>query len=211
MNSFIQNPINERSFSARKLVFGVGINDASYIITNTIKGKTKTCPFYQKWNSMLARVFSPLLHKKQPYYIGTTVSAEWLIFSNFRLWMEKQEWEGKELDKDILNPGNRHYSKDTCIFISKTLNNLFSSNGASNRVCPTGVHFDRQTSKYRTTIRTFGKEKHLGRFNTREEARLVYIKAKIAYIETFFCELDDKGIQGLKKHIDILYQSTSLS
>jgi len=38
--------------------------------------------------------------------------------------MERQDWEGKHLDKDILIPGNKIYSPDRCIFVSSLINLL---------------------------------------------------------------------------------------
>lgn len=89
----------------KKTIYGVGTNDANYLVVN----KGVRCPYYKKWSSMLERCFSKSLHKKHPTYIGCTVCNEWLLFSNFRSWMMKQEWVGMELDKDIISIGNKKY------------------------------------------------------------------------------------------------------
>ena len=53
--------------------------------------------------------------------------------------MESQEWEGKQLDKDIVIPGNKVYSPDACIFVDKRINNLMTSRNS--RALPIGIHF----------------------------------------------------------------------
>lgn len=116
------------SLCHRSLVHGVGVNDSDYItkIVNNNKIIWR-CPFYRKWEHMLERCYSSSLHKKRPSYIGCSVCPEWLYFSKFRFWMERQKWEGLELDKDILVKGNQVYSPDTCCFIPAAINCLFHS------------------------------------------------------------------------------------
>lgn len=105
------------------LVYGVGLNDANYQTAFTAASGSKRivvwrCPYYQKWVNMLERVYG----SNRVAYAGVSVCEEWLTFSNFRSWMEKQDWEGKELDKDIL--GASVYGPETCIFVHKTVNML---------------------------------------------------------------------------------------
>ena len=124
----------------RKLVHGVGINDSDY--TTNIRKNNKLiwrCPFYDKWQSMLKRCYSPKWHKRFPSYIGCSVCPEWRYFSKFRLWMEGQKWEGMDLDKDILVKGNQVYSPDTCCFIPGTINYLFGSGRKKKNNLPEGV------------------------------------------------------------------------
>ena len=94
----------------KKLVCGVGINDAGYVVmefeTIIVDGKRKrkrvwACPYHQTWKGMLERCYSTKFQERNPTYIGCTVSKEWLVFSNFRAWMMTQDWQGKHLDKDI--------------------------------------------------------------------------------------------------------------
>ena len=116
----------------KKLVYGVGINDADYAtqIKKTIgyeNGKQKqkliwSCHFYEKWKSMLERCYSERFKIKFPTYKDCTVCEEWLTFSNFKSWMEEQDWQGKELDKDLLVVGNKIYSPQTCCFLTKMIN-----------------------------------------------------------------------------------------
>lgn len=81
---------------------------------------------YYLWKSMINRTTQKFWNK-YPTYIGTTVSDEWRILSNFV--NDIKELDGYEqwicsagqmmmLDKDTIIPGNKHYSKDTCRFIT---------------------------------------------------------------------------------------------
>lgn len=92
---------------AKKLVCGVGVNDASYAVNPLINGKQVMCWIYKKWKSMIHRCYDSKIQARQPAYIGCSVCEEWLTFSNFKLWMEAQDWQGKELDKDILTAGSK--------------------------------------------------------------------------------------------------------
>jgi len=88
-----------------RLVCGVGINDADYPTRRykTVNGKSKlvwTCPFWRKWKDMISRCYSERELEKYPTYKGCSVCEDWLYFSRFKAWMEKQAWEGLVLDKD---------------------------------------------------------------------------------------------------------------
>lgn len=86
---------------------------------------------YYLWKSMINRT-TQKFWDKYPTYTGTTVSDEWRILSNFV--NDIKELDGYEqwvnaagqmmmLDKDTTIPGNKHYSKDTCKFITHTESN----------------------------------------------------------------------------------------
>lgn len=124
MNTFIEIPARKNSLVQRKPIYGVGINDSPYIVTPVIDGKKLWCPYYQAWVNMMARCYSDKHKKKYPTYIGCSVIKEWRLFSNFRRWMVTQDWQGKQLDKDILVVGNKVYSPDNCMFVTMETNNL---------------------------------------------------------------------------------------
>ena len=74
---------------------------------------------------MLQRCYSESHLVRQPTYKGCSVCEEWLTFSNFKSWMEQQDWEGKQLDKDLLVYKNKIYSPETCVFVSSVINSFF--------------------------------------------------------------------------------------
>jgi len=148
----------------RGIVYGVGINDADYVVTN--------CLYYRKWKHMLRRCYSSNFHIQNPSYIGCTVYEEWKVFSNFKQWMMSQDWEGKELDKDILFPGNKVYSPDKCVFVDREVNELFSKKNKHN---VRGVHYVKRIDRYvlrTSTINSDKKAKYVGSYVTLEEAKI---------------------------------------
>lgn len=120
----------------RKLVYGVGLNDADYTLTRHVKegGRKRIiwmCPYYRTWTSMLDRCYSDKFTARRPTYKDCSVCDEWLTFSNFKAWMETQDWEGKQLDKDILFSENKVYSPETCVFVDARVNSFWLNHGHS--------------------------------------------------------------------------------
>lgn len=86
---------------------------------------------YHTWKSMIART-TKKFWDKYPTYIGTTVDDKWRFLSNFVNDIKEldgyNEWvnsagEMMMLDKDTIIDGNKHYSKNTCRFITHTESN----------------------------------------------------------------------------------------
>lgn len=132
------------------LIQGHGVNDADYPVYN--KDNTPMiCPYYSRWRNVLIRCYNETYLKKKPTYVGTTVCEEWHLFSNFKSWMETQEWEGLHLDKDILVPGNQHYSPETCAFVPMYINGLLNTNnGYREEGLPVGVAYYKPKFRNRT-------------------------------------------------------------
>lgn len=154
-----------------KLVFGVGVNDADYSISG--------CLFYKRWAGMLKRCYSSDQNKYYSTYIDCFVCDEWLVFSNFKSWMENQDWKGKELDKDLLHIGNKVYSPDKCVFIPHSINTLFNHKRKKKSDLPIGAVLIRSNGKYAATLFIDGKPKYLGCFEDPELASEAYKKEKI--------------------------------
>lgn len=163
---------------SEKLVFGIGINDANYITQPKINGKQVSCTIYKTWKDMLRRCYDPKYIQRRPTYTDCSVDKEWHSFMNFRAWMLAQDFEGKQLDKDLLFPGNKVYSKDTCVFISSALNLFMTGNTAKRGALPVGVSMS--GNKYKALCSNpFTKSlKYLGTFDTPDEAYLAWKKYK---------------------------------
>jgi hypothetical protein len=168
--------------ASKKLVFGVGINDANYTVRPTIDGKQEMCPFYSTWTNMLARCYSQAAQAINPTYIGCTVYSEWLSFSSFSKWVKDQDWKGKHLDKDILIQGNKVYGPLSCIFVSSQINSLLNERSNRRGIYPRGVSFYVRTGRYATHCRAYGKLNHIGIYDTPEEAHEAYKKFKYKHI-----------------------------
>jgi len=189
----------------QKLVYGVGINDADYVVkkmeTIEVNGKRKqrlvwVCPYYSVWTHMLERCYSAKLQEKYPTYKGCSVSEEWLTFSNFKRWMEKQDWEGLQLDKDILFSGNKVYSKETCVFVSGMVNNFTIDRGNDRGEWPLGVCWHKEKSKFRSRCRNpFTKKgEHLGYFTCELEAHQEWLKRKLELAHLLAAEQTDERV-----------------
>jgi hypothetical protein len=160
-----------------RLVCGVGRNDANYTLhtDRNIDGRKKRlwiCPFYMVWKGMLERCYSAKCQARHPTYIGCSVVEDWLTFSTFRSWMEKQDCEGKHLDKDILIPGNKVYSPDTCTLITASLNKFVIGSDASRGAWPIGVFWNKGRGKFvaQCSNPVTGKRAHIGVFDCPDAA-----------------------------------------
>lgn len=83
------------------------------------------------WMGILSRCYQKDVPEKRPTYVDCVISEEWKCFQNFckdlPFLVGYNEWLsscGKDyhLDKDIKVPGNKVYSKDTCMFVPASVN-----------------------------------------------------------------------------------------
>lgn len=159
-----------------KGICGVGINDAEYEVYkyDNIGGKSKvvwTCPFYSVWKSMICRCFSKKEKARIPSYLESSCVEEWFLFSNFKVWMETQDWEGKQLDKDLLVRGNKIYGPTTCLFVTQQVNLFLLERARDRGSYPLGVCWHKGTEMYIAKCnRVDGSSAHIGYFSTPEEA-----------------------------------------
>ena len=175
----------------KKLVCGVGVNNADYAVVKRetisyVNGKRKqkrvwTCPYYETWASMLSRCYSAKYQERWPSYKGCTVTDEWLTFSNFKTWMEKQDFEDKQLDKDLLLEGNKVYGPETCVFITQTVNKFTTDRGAARGKWPIGVCWDKEKGKFLAQCSNpFTKKREkLGLFTCEQQAYDAWLKRKL--------------------------------
>ena len=119
----------------RPSVFGIGyLGDGEF--NSKLNGRcTKE---YSTWRTMLQRCYDPKCHARSPSYIGCTVCKDWRNFQNFAAWMSTQNYEGKQLDKDIKVKGNKVYSPETCSFVSHAENSVEAHAKRYTFASPTG-------------------------------------------------------------------------
>ena len=179
------NPMNK----TKKLVQGIGINDMPV----GYRDRHEKPSLYGMWNNLLERVSggkNGTFYDRRPWYRGTTVCEEWLTLSNFITWVKSHEsWQGKSIDKDILCPGNKHYSPETCVLVSGDLNNLLTDCARGRGKYPKGVVKDR--SKYRARVGGTNNRIELGSYATVEEAHRAACEGKEAYIREWAKNLTD--------------------
>lgn len=197
------------------LIFGVGVNDADYEVYRyeIIDGKRKIvwrCTYYLRWNNMLTRCYSKKLQDRLPTYKGCIVCEEWKYFSNFKKWMENQNWEGRCLDKDLLIEENKIYGPTTCVFLPHKLNTFIVTRGNDRGLYPLGVSYKKKTKSminerskpYVCLIKNrTGKNVYLGKYSTPEKAHQVYLNAKLKYCKDYLVEFKDEPvvIKGLTR------------
>ena len=158
----------------KQLIFGIGVNDYD----GHVRINGKIIKSYDVWHSMIERCYSKKSHKKRPTYIGCKVHKEWLYFSNFIKWFDENYIEGYELDKDILFKGNKWYCTDTCAFVPKEINSLFTKHDSKRGNFPIGVSYKKEIKKFYSSVSINGVIKNLGFFNNDKEAFYAYKKEK---------------------------------
>jgi len=184
-----------KKYSHKTLIFGFGINDLNYPVRNK---KGKMCPYYSKWRQMIQRVFDKNFHRNRPTYLGCSICNDWIYASNFKIWMKNQDWKGKQLDKDIINIGNKIYSPENCCFVFQNINTIFMKK--KKRDLPEGVF--KNLSGYFSKISENGVIHRFGTFLTIKEARNAYIQKKCDILLSIAKEEKDKRIHnGIINHI----------
>ncbi|MNM90355.1 hypothetical protein D3C81_1026130 [compost metagenome] len=169
----------KRKFKNPKKTYGHGLNDADYV--TKVKSSGWVCPFFLTWKNMLKRAYSSAEHARRPSYIGTTICNEWMSFIAFKKWMEAQDWKGKQLDKDLLVPGNMEYRPDRCCFISHQVNSFLTDSEATRGGLPIGVSLHKKTGKYVAQIQVCGVgKKHIGLFENHDHAHQAWLGEKHA-------------------------------
>lgn len=197
--------------TSKKLVAGVGINDAGYDVVKFGKeehGLSRSrkrewiCPFYSAWHNMISRAYSGKHHK---CYEHVTVAKEWHRFSTFKAWMEQQNWQGKALDKDLLIPGNTEYSPQACRFIPETVNRAFAdffryrrTLNTKNSNLPDGVTparggYNAHVWSMRGTVRVV--------YSTVEEAHFAWAESKLMQAR-YLCRTEDVPLDVCRALLD---------
>lgn len=199
------------SVDQKPLVYGIGLNDSisAVVRTEITDGKRKQvwmCPYYRCWKGMLFRCYGGEKRSKSliEAYRGVVVCSQWLRFSNFKVWMEKQDWDGNQLDKDMKSPGCKEYSPSSCVFLPSRVNSCVLLSDRSRGNLPAGVRYTEKlknmvrerTKPYSAQIsgRLFGRGyKHLGYFKTPFEAHLRWQCEKLKHLEWLFCDEDARN------------------
>lgn len=181
-------------------IYGVGLNDAGYVVMRraVIDGKRKMvwrCPFYVVWTSMLERCYSQTFQRKRPSYVGCSVTLEWLRFSVFRAWMLTQDWVGKDLDKDLIVPGNRVYGPKTCVFISAQVNCFIVEPRVKKSEWPLGVS-RHELGRFRADCQNpeTGRCEYVGLFDCPDQAHDAWKARKLEHALTLASRQTDERV-----------------
>lgn len=90
--------------------------------------------------------------------------------------MELQDWEGKQLDKDLLSGGSLIYSPDTCIFLDQVVNLFISNKSVVSKSGIKGV--EKHGRWYRAVCTHNGITQVIGKYETSYDAGLAYLNFK---------------------------------
>lgn len=188
---FVEVPANSLSKAKRGLILGVGVNDAPYMAEIRVNGKRIVCPAYRAWKHILRRCYCDKFLSENKTYSEVKVSEEWHLFSNFKKWFEENHVEGWQIDKDILTD-SKMYSKETCIYVPRWLNNLTEDHRSARGefkigVCRArgGVGFLAQCSDPRRS------SSYIGVYPTEDEAHKAWLKKKKEIAFMFKKQMDD--------------------
>lgn len=164
-------------------VYGVGVKDVPTEENN---------PFYVKWKSMLQRCYG----KSKPCYMDVSVCEDWLTFSNFKEWMEQQDWRGNVLDKDLINKRAKVYSPATCMFISKGLNSVITTYREGGTK---GYYFNKEKGLYQAQCRNpiTNENEYLGRYDTESQAHSAFVLRKQDIISEYISNIKDLHLKML--------------
>lgn len=156
-------------------------------------GKCTKC--FNHWRNMLQRCYDVNFHKKQPTYQDCIVCEQWHNFQNFAKWYDKNYYMISDeimcLDKDILIKGNKIYSPETCIFVTKVINILFTKRNKCRGDYFIGVKKCNKNSF--SAICNNGKEQiYIGTFKTELKAFNAYKEFKENIIKQVAYNYKDK-------------------
>lgn len=167
----LSNDLNEET--NMKLVQGFGIND--------LRDQCKTSKEFSLWCSMLTRCYSEKLHARIPTYKDCSTSNEFRRYSGFKNWCQSQIGFGVvgfELDKDIIQKGNKEYHPDKCVFLPREVNAFLRTRKKSRGLLPIGVTTLARSSGYMAFLNNKKEKIYLGTFPTTEKAFQAYKVAK---------------------------------
>ena len=170
-----------------------------------------------RYANMFYRCHSKAYQKSHPWYEGCTMCAEWLDpehgLERFAEWCNENYYvidgEGTiQLDKDILVKGNKIYSPDTCIFVPKRINCMFSGSSRKNENgMPMGVQCSDRRQQYYPVLNGLDGRNIIDReyFDTSEEAWRRYAQYKQDYIisvaETYRSVVPPKVYEAIKNYV----------
>jgi len=160
-----------------KSVFGVGyIGEGIY---KSRENPHRMTDAYNTWCNMLERCYEEKLRYKHPTYANCYVCDDWHNYQVFAKWYYSNYYhidgERIQIDKDIIENGNKKYSPQFCILVPQKINLVFQNKSKKSNL-PTGIRLT--SNGYVATYNT----KNLGRFKFLEDAIEAYNAEKKNHI-----------------------------
>lgn len=185
-----------------KTVFGVGYRGVGKY--GALRDGKK---IYKVWQDMFRRCYGHGRSDTKPCYSGCSIAEVWHNFQNFATWYEENYYDidGQimQIDKDILQKGNKIYSPETCMIVPNEINALVVKRKLQRGTTPIGVYYNKNMRAYVAFCWTNGCQKeYLGKYSTQEDAFTAYKNRKEQYIK----EVADKYESKIPKRLyDALY------
>lgn len=163
------------------------------------------------WGNVGSRCKQPYWYK-YPTYEGTT--NNFCDYQDFTDWCQSQlgymnkDKSGRywALDKDLINPDSKSYSRENCMFVPNWINTILISCNSARGEYPIGVNLHRESNKF------IGKcEQYLGLFNTPMEAHKAWQERKLDNLQDAVRHSDIENHEGLveaiyRRAVKIRYQ-----
>lgn len=165
---------------------------------------------YQRWIDMIRRCYDAYYINEKLTYKDVTICEEWSNFQVFAEWYNENKWSDELLlspDKDILcHNQSKVYSPETCLLVDQRINKLFTKCDKVRGLYPVGVFYEKDSKKFISQIGIDKKHKHLGRFNTPEEAFFAYKSFKENCIKEVAWEYFNKYPNFPYKLLQAMYE-----
>lgn len=175
----------------RKKVHGVGtVGHGQY----KVKVEGKVTAQYSAWDSMLRRCYSIKSKMDRPTYNECTVCEEWHDYQIFATWFTNawnHSYHNLQIDKDLLFPGNKQYSPDTCVLIPKSLNLFTLGRDSLRGDFPIGTCFNKKLGRFVAYCSHEGRTMHLWCFDDPLSAHYAWYKRKVQLAYGFKDICDD--------------------
>ncbi len=187
-------------FIARKydVVYGKTTSCGCYNrgkITNTyIDGRTHTRLYH-----IFINMYQRITNIKNPSYKnyggrGITICKEWEDYAVFESWAHKNGYTDDltidRIDNDL------EYSPSNCRWVTRKIQRINQRVAKNTKNCQPGVH--PYKDQWTVLIGINNTQKYLGKFNSFEEASIVYEKAKKERDEQYFKEFEQSKKQNKK-------------
>lgn len=160
-------------------------SDGFWLKNRTVDGKCLKTRAGRLWNSLNTRTTGGVLDncykEAENHFTGFQEFAEWCQ-DQVGYWNKDSRGYYWQLDKDILVPGNKVYSTETCVFVPPKLNSIFIEQ-ENEEGLPLGVRRVKGTERFSARARDInGIRIHLGTFATPEQARTKYLEFKASVV-----------------------------
>lgn len=158
----------------------LGIGEYKTMVNN------KRPPYYIRWAGMISRCYAEGGRKCNPSYNDSSMHEKWHNLQNFGGWYVNHPYRNDswEIDKDILFKGNKVYSEETCIFVPKYINTMFTKCNTMRDDLPIGVVRTAKSKYYRMICSdSLDGKVSISGFTSPEEAFYSYKEHKEAVIQ----------------------------